>query len=452
MEEFDAIIIGSGSGLDVASAVTRRGNNVAIVEKDVLGGTCLNRGCIPSKMLIHRADIVQKIKKSEEFGVESGIENIRFSEIVNEVNEDVSSDSRNILEGIKQAENYKLYHSEGEFVDERTLEVDGEKIRGEKVIVASGARPLIPPIDGIREVDYITSKEAMELTERPDHLIIVGGGYVGTELAHFFGTMGSNVSIIGRSGLLPNEDSDISKRFTKVFNRRFSVLEGFEAIEVFQNSDEFTISAENGQGDIREVSGDELLIAAGRRPNTDNLSVENGGIETDDHGFIKTDEYLKTTADKTWALGDVIGGHMFKHSANMEAQIVFWNAFTDHEHEADLTPMPHAIFSSPQVAGVGKTEEELEEEGIEYLEGTYEYSKTGMGSALKEEDGIVKVLVDPDGGDILGCHIMGPKASVLIHEVVVGMASGEGTVFDITDAIHIHPALNEVVSRAFSQF
>lgn len=452
MEEFDVIVIGSGSGLDVASAAVQRGLDVAVVEDGPLGGTCLNRGCIPSKMLIHRADLVEDIKNSEKFGVDSEVNGIDFSSIVEEVNSHVEKDSDNIYEGLRQSDHHNLFNTVGEFVEDRTLEVNEKRIKGEKVIVAAGSRPFIPPINGIEDVDYITSKEGLKLKERPNHLVIVGGGYVGVELGHFFDAMGSDVSIIGRSGLLPREDSDVNKRFTKMFDRRVNVIDGYEAIEAYQQGDEITVVSEDENGDQVDVSGDELLIAAGRTPNSDRLKVEEGGIDTDERGFVKTDEYLRTTAENVWALGDIIGNNMYKHTANLEAQVVYWNAFTDHSHEMDYSVMPRAIFSKPQVAGVGKTEEELEDEGIDFLKAIYEYEDTAMGLALKEEDGFVKVLVNPDNGEILGTHIIGPDASILIHEVVVAMNQDPGNVFDITDAVHIHPALNEVVKRAFSKF
>ncbi len=451
MEEFDVIVIGAGSGLDVASAYASHGKNVAVVEPGPLGGTCLNRGCIPSKMLIHRADIVQEIEDSEKFHIDAEVKDIDFEEIVREVNAEVHSDSQNIERGIKDSENHTLYRTEAEFVDNNTLKVDDEEITAEKIIVAAGTRPFVPPIDGIKDVDHMTSKEALELRERPEDMVIIGGGYISNELAHFLDAMGVEVTILERGDiLLGHEDHEVSEKYTEIAEERFDVHTGFSASEVSQDGERISVVAENEDGDTKEFEADELLVAAGRVPNTDNLEVENTDIETSDRGFIEVNEYMQTSVDHIYALGDIIGKHPFKHAANLEANVALVNSFAGNRKEVDYTAMPHAVFSSPQIGGVGKTEQELEEEGTDYRKAKYEYSKTGMGMALKEEDGFVKVLAAEDG-EILGCHIIGPHASQQVHEVLVAMKAGSGKVSDIQDTIHIHPALNEVVQRAFNQ-
>jgi mycothione reductase len=456
MKEFDLIIIGAGSGLDVASAYTSRGKSVAVVEPGPLGGTCLNRGCIPSKMLIHHADIIQEVEDSEKFHIDAEVNDIDFKEIVEEVNEEVRQDSQQIEKGIENSENHTLYRTEAEFIDNETLDVSGadqeeDEITAEKIVVAAGTRPFVPPIDGIEDVDYMTSKEALELAEKPDDMVVIGGGYISNELAHFFDAMGVEVTILERGDvMLGHEDSEVSEKYTQIARERFDVHTGFSASEVSQEGERISATAENGEGETREFEADELLVAAGRVPNTDNLKVVNTDIETDESGFIEVNEYMQTSLDHVYALGDIIGQHPFKHAANEEAKVAMINSFVGNKKEIDYTAMPHAVFSSPQIAGVGKTEQELEEEGVEYRKATYDYEKTGMGMALKEEDGFVKVLAG-ENGEILGCHIIGPHASQQIHEVLVAIKSGSGKVSDIQDTIHIHPALNEVVQRAFNQ-
>ena len=446
MEEYDLIVIGAGSGLDVASAFASRGKSVAVIEPGPLGGTCLNRGCIPSKMLIHRADVAQEIRNSEKFGIEASLDNIRFSEIVEEVNEEVQKDSENIEEGIKKSDNHTLYRTEAKFIDNETLDVDGEKITADKIVVAAGTRPFIPPIDGIKDVDYMTSKEALEMTERPDDMIIIGGGYISNELAHFFDAMDIDVTILERGErMLKNEDREVGEKYTELASERFNVELETEASEVYEEDGRVTVVA-----DGEEYEADELFVATGRVPNTDSLKVGNTDIATDEDGFIEVDEYMNTSVDHIYALGDIIGEYPFKHAANKEASVALINAFIGNKKEIDYTAMPHAVFSSPQIAGVGKTEQELEAEDADYVKASYDYEKTGMGMALKEEDGFVKVLASEEG-EILGCHIIGPHASQQIHEVLVAMKSGSGTISDIQDTIHIHPALNEVVQRAFNQ-
>jgi dihydrolipoamide dehydrogenase len=416
-----------------------------------MGGTCLNRGCIPSKMLIHHADIVETVKSSEKFHIDAEVKDIEFSEIVNEVNKKVSEDAENIEKGIKNSENHTLYKTEAEFVDEKTLKVNDEKITAEKIFVAAGTRPMVPPIPGMEKTDYLTSKETLKLDECPDEMIIIGGGYISVEMAHFFDTMGTEITIIEMTDSLVNrEDHDIQDKFTEIAEQKYNVELGLKAAKVQEIGDKIKVTAIHEDETNHSFSADELLVAAGRVPNTDKLDVEAAEIETDDRGFIETGEFMETNIGGVYAIGDIAGNYMFKHSANLEAENALINAFKGNSREINYAAMPHAIFSSPQIAGVGKTEQELDNDNADYVKAIYEYKNTGMGMALKEEDGFVKVLAAEDG-EILGCHIIGPDASQLIHEVLVSIKHGSGYVQDIQDTVHIHPALNEVVQRAFNQ-
>ena len=463
MDEVDFLVIGSGSGLDVANAAANHGQSVAVVEKGRLGGTCLNRGCIPSKMLLYHADVLETIERAGEFHIDADVANVEFAEIVREVNEEVHSDSDSIRDGLRSSPRHDLYEGEGRFVDERTVEIasgddEGAQIRAETVLIAAGTRPAIPDIDGIGGVDYLTSTEALQIETPPDHLVIVGGGYIAAELGHFFGTFGSDVTIIGRRpNLLPEADEEIAEAFTDRYAERFTVHTGHAATAVSEANGTISVEArpyeygpDGGVNDEESVTvtGDELLVAAGRRPNTDLLDLDATGVETDDRGFVETDEYLRTTADGVWALGDIVGEYLLKHSANHEARSVVRNLFGDELQPVDYTAMPFAVFASPEVAGVGAREEELREADREYATRTYRYDETARGSAMKA-DGFLKAIIDLEGR-ILGCHIMGPEASDLIQEIVVAMKAGSGTVQDVRESVHVHPALSEVVQRGFS--
>ena len=269
---------------------------------------------------------------------------------------------------------------------------------------------------------------------------------------------GSEVTIIGRHpNLLPEADEEIAKSFTDRYADRFTVHTGHTATSISKTDETVTVEAhpyeyspDGGVGgeDSVSVSGDELLVAVGRIPNTDLLNLNATGVETDGSGFIETDEYLRTTTNDVWALGDIVGEYLLKHSANHEAQAVARNLFGDDLQAVDYTAMPFAVFASPEVAGVGVCEEELREADREYATRTYQYDQTARGSAMKA-DGFLKAIIDLEG-QILGCHIIGPGASDLIQEVVVAMKAGSGTVQDIRESVHIHPALSEVVQRGFS--
>lgn len=463
MKEYDFLVIGTGSGLDVANVAVNRGQSVAIVEKGAIGGTCLNRGCIPSKLLIYHADVLELINRADEFHIDVDVNDVDFAEIVRQVNEGVSDDAESIRRGLHSSSDHDLYEGEGRFIDDRTVEVtaaDAEttKIRANTVLIAAGTRPRIPDIDGISDVPYLTSTEALQLETIPDHLVIVGGGYIAAELGHFFGTFGSKVTIIGRRpNLLPAADEEIASAFTDEYADRFTVHTGYSAAAVEENGQQITLTAHpyddtkrdgNGDQDELTVTGDTLLLAAGRVSNADRLNLDATGVETDDRGFIETNQYLQTTADGVWALGDIIGEYLLKHNANHEARTVVRNMFGDELEPIDYSAMPFAVFAHPEVAGVGSREAELREVDMEYAANTYRYEDTARGSAI-HATGFVKVLIDLEGS-ILGCHIIGPDAATIIQEVVVAMKAGSGTVHDIRNAVHIHPALPEVVQRAFT--
>ncbi|WP_435075605.1 dihydrolipoyl dehydrogenase [Halorubrum sp. HHNYT27] len=471
MQEYDFLVIGSGSGLDVANAMAGRGHSVAVVEEGRLGGTCLNRGCIPSKRLLYHAEVLETIEGAGAFEIDAEVTDVDFGEIVRKVNDEVADSADSIRRGLTASDAHDLFSGTGRFVDDRTIEiVDGDDagatLRADTVLVATGTRPAIPRIDGIEDVDYLTSTEALRLEAPPDDLVIVGGGYIAAELGHFFETFGSDVTIVGRrETLLPEADDEVGEAFTDRYAERFDVYAGYEAVAAEEADGEVTVEARPypeadairaggerlgapGEAEDVTVTGDTLLVAAGRRPNTDALNLDATGVETDEAGFVETDEYLRTDAEGVWALGDVVGEYLLKHSANHEAKAVIRNLLGDEPEPVDYSAMPFAVFASPEVAGVGAREQDLRAADGDYATRTYAYDETARGSAMRAE-GFVKVLIDLDG-TIEGCHIIGPEASNLIEEVVVAMTAGSGTVEDIRDAVHIHPALSEVVDRAFS--
>lgn len=452
MENFDVIVIGAGSGLNISSATSAKGLKTAIVESGPMGGTCLNRGCIPSKMIIHSADVAETINNSEEFGIRSKITKIDFKKVTDRASKTVDKDARDIERAIKADKNTTLFKTECKFVDYKTLKVGNKAIKGDKIIIAAGTRPSIPPIEGLDKVDYITSDEALRLTKQPKSLTIIGGGYIAAELAHFYGALGTKINIIQRRDvLIPNEDREIAEKFTEVFSEKYDVFLNSDTIKVSKKGNKIiTIiknNINNNKNKLKNIVSDKLLVAAGRTPNTDILDVSKTSVKTDKKGYIKVNEYMETAAKDIWALGDICGIYLFKHSANLEAQYVYYNAFGKKKMKIDYYAMPHAIFSSPQIAGVGYTEEQLKEKKIDYTVGKKNYIETGMGTALNDKDGFVKLLVDRKTRKILGCHIMGTDASTLIHEVIVAMKAKQ-TVDILAKAVHIHPALSEVVQRA----
>ena len=442
MKKFDIIIIGSGAGSKVMRTALSQGYDIGYVEEGPMGGTCLNRGCIPTKILIHCADVVQTIKKAEVFGVNARIESIDFLKAMKR-SWVVDDDAKNIEEAVKEIDDVTLYRTTAKFTGPKTLKVGDEEITADKIVIAAGTRPTIPPIEGLDSVPYMTSREVLRLEKLPPELVIIGGGYIAVELAHFFGSMGSKITILQRNvRLVPHEDKEIGEKFTELFSRQYDVHLKFDTAKVEKKGDRIVVHSKDG----KKAEGTHLLVATGRTPNTDILDVEKAGVKINRKGFVETNEYMETNVEGIWALGDIAGEYLFRHSANYEADIVSYNIFhPDKKIKRDYTAMPHAVFSHPQIAGAGLTEQELE--GKEYRVGKLPYIKSAMGEALEERDGFVKFLVASDG-KILGCHIMGPEASTVIHEVLVAMRTGNGKLDAITKTIHIHPALSEIIDRA----
>jgi dihydrolipoamide dehydrogenase len=449
MADYDVVVVGGGTGNNVAAAAADAGLETALVEKGKLGGTCLNRGCNPSKMLIQAATAANDVREAERFHLDATLDGVDFAAIVDEMDETLSGLAEGMEASYREKDHLTLYDDEAVFVDERTVEVGDERVSGEKVVVAAGSRPLVPPIDGLDSVDYLTSADALYLREQPDSMVVMGGGYIAVELGYFFESLGTDVTIVEMmDSLVPREDEALSEAFTDIARRRHDVYTGHRATSVESGGDGVTVHAETEDGEAVAATGEDLLVALGRRPNTDTLDVEAAGIETDERGFIETDEYLETSAENVWAQGDIAGNHMFKHSGDYETQRTIENVVHDGDAPVDYAAMPHAIFTEPQMAGVGKTEEEIREDGTDYVVGHQSLPETPMGRAKKLDHGFVKVLAAPDG-EILGCHVLGYEASTMIHEVVVAMRSAGGTVGDVTGVIHAHPTLNKAVQYAF---
>ncbi len=449
-KRYDVIVIGAGSGLEISSYAAEKGMKVAVVESGPFGGTCLNRGCIPSKMLIYSADVAETIQRSKEFGIESKITKINWKQIVSRVNKIIDEDAKEIEQGNRQTKNITVYKAQGQFIGKKQLRIGKDVITADKIFICAGARPSVPPIPGLKDVPYMTSDEALRLEKQPKNLTIIGGGYIASELAHFFGSLGTKVTILQRSNLLMNnEDTEIAQRFTEVYKRKYNIILNAGTKQVYKKGKNIAVDIEIG-GKQSTITGDALLVATGRVPNTDILNVKAAGVEINERGFIKVNEYLETSAPGIWAIGDIAGIYMFKHSANLEAEYAINNAFGK-KTPVDYFAMPHAAFSSPQVAAVGMSEDELKEKKIPYMKATYDYKNTGYGQAIQDKDGFVKVLINPKTKEILGCHIIGTDASILIHEVIVAVKARLG-VDGITKAVHIHPALSEVVQRAFNRF
>ena len=451
MKDYDVLVIGSGSGMSIADGAFNRGMQVAVVEMGPLGGTCLNRGCIPSKMVIYPADVINIIREAGKLGVKARIEEIDFSYIMERSAKLVAEDVNHMEMGIRRARGLDLYSEVGEFISDYRMKVGDKTIRGDNIFIVSGARPFIPPISGLEEAGYLTSQNVWKIREKPESILIVGGGFVAVEFAHFFSSVGSQVTILSRSPrLIKFAEPEISSLLGQEMAKKMNIHYNVEAIGASINNGMKEIIAINkNTGEKNSFHGKEILIAAGRASNADLLKPEKTGVQLNDKGYIIVNEYLETSKPRIWAFGDVIGKHMFKHVANYEAGVA-WNNFMHQQKEAvDYSSVPYAVFSHPQVAAVGMTEKEAVNTGYEILIGFYEHRDTAKGAAMGIDDGFVKVIIDERTLRLLGGSIIGPFAPIMMQEIINAMNTQNGTFDSIQNAMYIHPAAPEVVQRAF---
>ena len=448
MEHYDLIILGTGSG---NSIITPDFDDwkIAIVEKGVFGGTCLNRGCIPSKMFVYAADVIEQARHSSKLGVDLSVDAVRWPDIVERVFgriDPIAQGGEDYRQGLDHVTVYKAH---ARFTGPKTVAVVDTEISGDHIVIATGATPFVPPINGLAQAGYHTSDTIMRLPEVPRRLAVLGGGYIATEMAHVFEAMGSEVTMLVRGPkLLRVEDEEVSMRFTDVFADRCELILGASIDSVHrQDNGELAIEVSVG-GDQFQVFADEILVATGRTPTTEQLDLHLAGIECHD-GYVSTDANMRTNVEGVWALGDITNPSQLKHTANREAKVVAHNiANPESMHEVDLWPTPHAVFSHPQVASVGATEQQLRGEGRPYLVGKRDHAGTAYGWAMEDKSGFCKILVDPETRLILGAHIIGPQAATLIHQLIQGMKFGQ-TVDELAEGfLYIHPALSELVENA----
>lgn len=447
MIEYNAIVIGSGCGMNIVESAIDHDMSVALVDRGPLGGTCLNLGCIPSKMLIHAADRIVEAQEARKLGVTAGIADIDFGSIMERMRKSVSESRDEIRSGIDVSEKLDFYEGEGHFVSDYTMEVSGETIKAEKIFIASGARPLIPPIKGLEGTNYLTNESVLQLKDVPSSLIIIGGGYIAVEYGHFFAAMGTRVTILEMAGrLLLVEEPEISAALEEELGRRMEIHTNTVAEEVAKRAGGVTVVAKDAEtGAHREYSAQSIMVAVGRSSNADLLKVQNTGVELDGKGFIKTNEYLETSKKNIWAVGDANGQHMFTHVSNREAAIAAHNALHGTRLKMDYSAIPHAVFSHPQVASVGLGEEAARKKH-NVLIGRARYSDVAQGEAMMEKTGFAKAVIEKDTEKILGFHVVGPAAPIVIQEVTNAMASG-GNIGEISTGLHIHPALPELIVR-----
>lgn len=458
MKTYDLIAIGTGSAMNIVEAVLQSEpeKKVAVIDKDEPGGICLTRGCIPSKILLYPAEMVRAMEGAETLGLDVRIKKVDFKVIMERMRSILQRDIADIRHNLTAAENVDYYNGVAEFIAPYQLKVGDETITSKMIFLCLGSKPLIPPIKGLDEVPYHTSDTILQIKKLPGSLAILGGGYIAAEYGHFFSAMGTKVTIIGRNPqFLPGEEREVSELAKKKMSKHMDVITNHEVIEVEKPSKKgkTVIAVDRSSEKERSFTSEEILVAVGRAPNTDVLHPDRGGIKTDEKGWLVVDPYLQTSQPNVWAFGDAIGKHAFKHVANFESKIVYYNAVLSEKVRIDYRAVPHAVFTHPEIASVGmKQKEAIEvagEDGV--LIGFQSYEDTAKGEAMGLKEYFAKVILERQTNRILGAHIIGPHASMLIQEIITLMYTEDQSPRSILEGMHIHPSLSEVVERAFTR-
>jgi mycothione reductase len=458
MADFDLLIIGAGSGNSILTEDFDDWN-VAIVERYVFGGTCLNRGCIPSKMLVVPANRVVESEESVPLGLRFAPPELDWPGMRDRIFGRIDPIAQGGEAYRNSLGNVTVLRGDALMVDARTVRVtspDGAdlEVTSDRIVLAAGASPRVPDIDGLAATPFHTSDSIMRIEAVPEHLIILGGGYIAAELGHVFAALGSKVSVVHRGArLLRHLDVDMSTRFTQQFAKRVFLHLDAEVTRVEHNGSEFRLSLDCEHRDltpvVSELTGDALLVTTGRIPNGAQLGVAAAGVQLDPGGYVLTDDHLSTGVAGIWALGDIRNPLQLKHLANQEAKVVSHNVLhPDSPISIDQRVVPHAVFSHPEIGSVGARQVELDARDHPYSVGHCDYSAVAYGWALEDTSGFAKVLVCADTGLILGAHVIGYQAATLIQQITQAMQFGIPAERLAREQIWCHPALPELLENA----
>lgn len=442
MNRYDLIVLGGGGAAELARRAGKAGMKTALLEPGPLGGTCVNRGCIPSKLLLQHATLAESIRRAGRFHIQARVGKIDTRRIFDDVRKAIRGKPGAIRASL--GGNVRCIPYRGEFVDAHTVLAGGERITARLIVIATGARPMLPRDVDSAAVPYLVSDDLFALAKAPASIILVGGGFVSCEFAHFFAGVGTRVTMVERGpDLLAREDPDVRRAFHASFAPRVDLRTKSRIGKVSFSRGRFRVELSGaGRG---TVTAEALVYAIGRVPNTDMLRLSAAGIRTDSRGFVEVDDHLETSARGVFACGDANGRHMFTHAATVQVDYL-GDRLVDGgpRRPLDHGPMPHAVFTDPEIGSVGETEDELRARGARYVKSVIAFKDVVKGRALKDEHGIAKLLAGPRG-EILGFHVVGPEASILLHQVVPVMR-WRNHVSSLTGAVTVHPALNELVT------
>ena len=446
-KEYDAIIIGAGqSGPPLAERLTQAGMKTAIVERKLIGGTCVNTGCIPTKTLVASARAAYMARRGGDFGVviegSIAVDMQRVKQRKDEVTDASNQGVTNWLEGM---DNLDIYRGHARFANNHSVRVNGEVLEAQKIFINTGARATVPNMPGLDQVDYLTNSSMMEVDVLPEHLIIIGGSYIGLEFAQMYRRFGSRVTVVEMgSRLIARDDEDVSAAVREIVEN--------EGVEVRLDAECIRVENRNGQVAVglscteisKEVIGSHILLAVGRRPNTDDLDLQNTDIETDERGFIKVDNRLRTNASGVWAIGEVNARGAFTHTSYNDFEIVAANLLDNDPRQVSDRILCYGLFIDPPLGRVGVTEQQVRASGRRALIGKRMMTRVGRARERSETQGFIKIIVDADTKEILGAAILGIGGDEVIHCIIDTMYAKQPYTV-IQRAVHIHPTVAELI-------
>ena len=446
-EKFDAIIIGTGqSGPSLAARMTREGMKTAIIERKLFGGTCVNVGCVPTKTLVASARAAYMARRGADFGVTvDGSITVDMEKVKARKDGVVRQSNEGVTNWLKTMENLTVHEGHGRLESATSVRVDGELLEADKIVLNVGARAYIPDMPGLDDVDYFTNATMMDVDFLPQHLIVVGGSYIGLEFAQMYRRFGSRVTVVEMmERLIPRDDEDVSAEVKRILeNEGVAVRLEAECVALAKRGDQvaMTVSCEPTP---EEVVGSHVLLAVGRRPNTDDLGLDKAGVETDPRGFIAVDDQLRTSAPGIWAIGDVNGRGAFTHTSYNDFEILAANMFDDDPRRITDRITTYGLFIDPPLGRVGMTEREVRESGRKALIGKMMMTRVGRARERGETQGFMKILVDAETKKILGAAILGIGGDEVIHSILDVMYTGAPYTV-IQRAMHIHPTVTELI-------
>jgi mercuric reductase len=451
---FDLVILGSGSAAFAAALkAADHGAKTAMIERGTIGGTCVNVGCVPSKNLLRAGELRYYDSHREFPGITPGRTTLEFNRIIEQKNQIVRGlRKEKYSDVLKSLPSTKLFRGNARFVSKTRVKVDGMNVDGKKFVVATGSSPRIPSIVGIENVQYLTNVEALSLRNKPASLVVLGGRALGLEFAQMFSHMGTKVTLLQRSDrIIPEEEPEVSEALTHYLeDEGIKIRTGVQVKRVYQDQGEKVVVA-TVNGREFEARGEELLLATGRDPNTSQLGLETVQVGVRKDGAVKVDREMHTTAPHVWAAGDVLGEPMLETIAAKEGATAAENALSGTHKKIDFLPVPRAIFTSPQVASVGLTEEGAHERGYNCACRTIPMSKVPKAMVIRDTRGLIKMVAEASTGRILGVHLLADGAADIIHEAVLAVKY-RLTIDDIIDTVHVFPTMTESIKLVATSF